>query len=131
MDAKEYLLQYQQSIHYAKEIEQNLHELKAESVNLKDHNGNSVALDEAVAKYVDACNNAGEKLNQLADLRIDIMNAINAVSNKKLRLLLIEVYINGKNLVRVAADREQSYEHICRLHGNALNAVRAIRPDLE
>ena len=25
----------------------------------------------------------------------------------------------------------ETYEHVCRLHGNALNAVRAIRPDLE
>gem|GEM_PF-6871273 len=25
----------------------------------------------------------------------------------------------------------EDYEHICRLHGDALNAVRALRPDLE
>ena len=131
MTAKEYLQQYRASMARTNSTEQHLHELKAEAIRLQDHEGQSVALDDAVAQYVDACNDAAAYLDTLGVVRKEITDTIKAVQNEKLKLLLQEVYINGKNLVRVAADRDQSYEHICRLHGNALNAVRAIRPDLE
>lgn len=131
MTAKEYLQQYRASMARTNSTEQHLHELKAEAIRLKDHEGQSVALDDAVAQYVDACNDAAAYLDTLGVVRKEITDTIEAVQNEKLKILLQEVYINGKNLVRVAADRDQSYEHICRLHGNALNAVRAIRPDLE
>ena len=131
MTAKEYLQQYRESMERAKEVAEHLDELKAEALALKNHEGQKVALDDAVQKYVDACNDAAAYLNMLDNMRREIANTIDAVQNKKLQQLLREVYINGKYLVRVAADREQSYEHICRQHGNALNAVRAIRPDLE
>lgn len=131
MKAKEYLSKYRESMERTNSTEQHLHELKAEAIRLKDHEGQSVALDDAVAQYVDACNDAAAYLDTLGVVRKEITDTIEAVQNEKLKILLQEVYINGKNLVRVAADRDQSYEHICRLHGNALNAVRAIRPDLE
>lgn len=131
MTAKEYLQQYRASMARTNSTEQHLHELKAEAIRLKDHEGQSVALDDAVAQYVDACNDAAAYLDTLGVVRKEITDTIEAVQNEKLKILLQEVYINGKNLVRVAADREQSYEHICRLHGDALNAVRALRPDFE
>lgn len=131
MTAKEYLQQYRASMARTNSTEQHLHELKAEAIRLKDHEGQSVALDDAVAQYVDACNDAAAYLDTLGVVRKEITDTIEAVQNEKLKILLQEVYINGKNLVRIAADRDQSYEHICRLHGNALNAVRALRPDLE
>lgn len=131
MTAKEYLQQYRASMARTNSTEKHLHELKAEAIRLKDHEGQSVALDNAVAQYVDACNDAAAYLDTLGAARKEITDTIEAVQNEKLKIMLQEVYINGKNLVRVAADREQSYEHICRLHGDALNAVRALRPDLE
>jgi DNA-directed RNA polymerase specialized sigma subunit len=131
MTAKEYLQQYRESIARADEVSAHLNELKAEAIRLKDHEGQSVALDDAVAQYVDACNDAAAYLDTLGVTRKEITDTIEAVQNEKLKLLLQKVYINGESLVRVAADREQSYEHICRLHGDALNAVRALRPDLE
>lgn len=79
-------------------------------------------------KYVDACEDAGAELNRLAALRGEITETIEAVQDVKLRTLLVEIYISGKKIVRVAADRDQSYEHICRLHGEALQAVRTVMP---
>ena len=121
--AKSYLMQYRESMERTKEIEQHLHELKAEAVRLKDHEGHSVALDAAVQKYVDACDQSGAELNRLAALRAEILGTIDGVPVKKYRELLREVYINGQKLVRIAADRDQCYEHICRLHGEALRMV--------
>ncbi len=84
-----------------------------------------------MARYVDACNAAAGELDRLEALRKEIAAAVEAVPDARLRELLREIYIGGKKIVRIAADRDQTYEHVCRLHGNALNAVRAIRPDLE
>ena len=131
MTAKEYLMQYRQSMERTAEIETHLHELKAEAIQLKDHEGQSVALDDAVAKYTDACDEYGHELNRLAALRGEIRGTIDSVPDKRLRSLLREIYINEKRLVQIAAERNQSYEHICRRHGDALNAVRAVRGDLE
>lgn len=131
MTAKEYLMQYRDSMARTHEITDHLAELKEEAIRLKDHEGHSVALDAAVTRYVDACNAAAGELDRLEALRREIAAAVKAVPDARLRELLREIYIGGKKIVRIASDRDQAYEHVCRLHGNALNAVRAIRPDLE
>lgn len=128
MNPKDYLKQYRESLDRTRELTQHLNELKAECIQLRDHEGNRKALDDAVAKYMDACESAASELNRLAALRGEINGTIDSVSDAKLRSLLREIYINGKKIVRIAADRDQSYEHICRLHGDALQAVRAVMP---
>lgn len=122
-DAKAYLSKYRESLELARKTSEHLAELKAEAEQLRDHEGQSVELDAAVIRYVDACNDAGAYLEMLGSLRVDIRQTVERVADAKLRELLREIYINGKPIVRVAADREQSYEHICRLHGAALLAV--------
>lgn len=122
-EAKAYLSNYRESLELAKEVTEHLDELKAEAFALKNHEGQKVALDNAVQKYVDACADAGAYLDMLDSQRKEIKETIEAVTNARLRALLREIYINGKTIVRIAADRDQSYEHICRLHGAALLAV--------
>lgn len=122
-EAKAYLSRYRESFDRAKEVNAHLDELKAEAVALKNHLGQKVALDDAVQKYVDACDDAGAYLEMLDGLRQEIRQTIESVPNVRLRALLREIYISGKSIVRIAADRGQSYEHICRLHGAALLAV--------
>lgn len=123
-EVKEYLSQYRESLARTKELTEHLDELRAECDKLRDHEGERVALDAAVAKYVDACDDAAVYLAMLADRRKEIERVISSVQDTRLRELLQEIYINGKRIVRVAADRDQTYEHICRLHGDALLAVR-------
>lgn len=126
MTAKEYLMQYRESLDRTEEITEHLTELKAECIRLRDHTGTRIALDRAVARYVDACENAAAELNRLAARRAEIIAAVDAVPDKRLRTLLREIYISGKRIVRIAADRNQSYEHICRLHGQALRVISDI-----
>lgn len=126
MNPKEYLQQYRESVDRTREITQNLNERKAECVRLRDHEGQRVELDAAVARYMDACEEAAAELERLAVLRAEITGTIDAVQDAKLRALLREIYISGKKIVRVAADRDQSYEHICRLHGDALRVVQDV-----
>lgn len=122
-EAKAYLKLYRESLEKTQEITDHLVELKAEAERLRDHEGQSIQLDAAVARYIDACNEAGAVLDDLAGKRREIASAIDSVHEKHLRKLLREVYIDGKRIVRIAADRDQSYEHICRLHGAALLSI--------
>lgn len=126
MTAKEYLMQYRESLGKTAEITEHLSELKAECVKLREHTGERITLDKAVASYVDACEDAAAELERLALLRTEISETIDAVPDKRLRQLLHEIYINGKRIVRIAADKNYSYEHICRLHGEALRRVSEI-----
>lgn len=128
MTAKEYLMQYRESLTRTQELTAHLSELRAECDQLRDHTGERVALDAAVAKYVDACDDAAVYLAMLAERRKEIAHAIDSVQNTRLRELLTERYINGRTLVQIAAERNQSYEHICRLHGAALCAVSELLP---
>lgn len=125
-EAKAYLMQYRASLDRTREIAEHLDELKAEAVRLRDHEGQRVELDAAVARYVDACEDSAHDLDRLAALRAEITGTIDAVPERRLRQLLREIYIGGKRIVRIAADRDQSYEHVCRLHGEALCAVAEI-----
>ena len=125
-ETKQYLMQYRESMERTAEIEQHLHELKAEAIRLRDHEGQSVALDEAVGRYIDACDTAAEELNRLCVLRGEIRGLIDMLPDKRLRSLMHELYINGKKLVRIAADRDQCYEHTCRMHGEALKIAAEI-----
>ena len=122
-DAKRYLLKYRESVEKTAEIASNLADLKAEAENLKDHEGQRVGLDAAVAKYVDACKDAEQELDKLAAIRKDILTVINAVENPKLHSVLWRRYISGLNLTQVAVSMSYEYRQITRLHGQALQAV--------
>ena len=125
-DAKRYLLKYRESVEKTAEIASNLADLKAEAENLKDHEGQRVGLDAAVAKYVDACEEAERELNKLAAIRKDILAVINEVENPKLHSVLWRRYISGLNLTQVAVSMSYEYRQITRLHGQALQAVGEI-----
>lgn len=128
MTAKEYLAQYRESLTRTQELTDHLNELRAECDNLRNHMGERVALDAAVTKYVDACDDAAVYLAMLAEKRKEIEAVIERVQDVRHHELLTERYINGRTLVQIAADRNQSYEHICRLHGAALCAVSELLP---
>lgn len=123
MTAKEYLMQYRQSMERTAEIEQHLAELKAEAIRLKDHEGQSVKLDDATAKYVDACDEYAHELDRLAALRGEIQGVIDTVPNAKLRSLLHWRYISGYTWEQVSVQMNYTYRRSIQLHGAALQAV--------
>lgn len=128
MTPKEYLMQYRDSLTRADELKAHLAELRALTESLKDEHGEHVALDAAVANLVDAQAQTAAELENLCRLRAKILSVIGCVPRVRYRELLTERYINGRTLVQIAADRNQSYEHICRLHGAALCAVSELLP---
>lgn len=123
MKAKEYLMQYRQSMERTAEIEQHLAELKAEAIRLKDHEWQSVKLDDATAKYVDACDEMSAELTRLHDLREEIKRTIEAVPDARLRNLLRWRYISGYTWEQVSVQMNYTYRRSIQLHGAALQAV--------
>lgn len=125
MTAKEYLMQYRESLERSAEIELHLHELKAEAIKLKDHEGHSVALDAAVARYVDACNASSAELSRLSELRGEISCTVDSVQDAKLRAVLYRRYIAGQTWEQAAVEMHLHYRWVLRLHGRALQIVGA------
>lgn len=130
MDPKQYLKQYRESIDRTNEISGNLSELKAEAEALKDHEGQRIELDAAVAKYVDACKEAEHELDNLADLRKEIIDTIDKVTDPKMHSVLWRRYISGLTWEQVAVSMNYTYRRVTQLHGKALNAVRQICVEL-
>lgn len=126
-EAKSYLMQYRESMCRSSDIEHHLRELKEEADSLKDHEGQSIALDKAVAKYVDACKESESELEDLAALRIEIRHTINAVSDARLQSLLWRRYISGFTWEQVAVSMCYTYRRVTQLHGDALKAVCELR----
>ena len=122
-DAIKYLSKYRESIKKTWEISQNLSELKEEAVRLKDHEGQLVELDAAVAKYMDACKESERELDRLADLRNDIMGTLEEVDDDRLHSLLWRRYVSGFTWEQVAVSMSYSFRRIMQLRKVALRSV--------
>ena len=57
-------------------------------------------------------------------LRSDILDAISAVEDYRLRNILSSRYIRGDKWEQIAVDMHYDYRHITRLHGKALTALQ-------
>ena len=126
MNPKKFMQLYRESVQKTAEIASNLAELKAEAETLKDHEGQRVELDAAVAKYVDACKDAEKELDRLADLRKEIRSVIDSVEDARLHSLLWRRYISGMTWEQVAVSMNYTYRRVTQLHGDALKAIRII-----
>lgn len=123
MNPKKYLQLYRESVQKTSEIASNLAELKAEAEALKDHEGQRVELDAAVAKYVDACKDAEKELDRLAELRKEIRGVIDSVEDTRLHSLLWRRYISGMTWEQVAVSMNYTYRRVTQLHGLALREL--------
>ncbi|MBQ5339548.1 MAG: hypothetical protein J6Z40_10330 [Oscillospiraceae bacterium] len=124
---KKYLQLYRESIEKTSEIAQNLAEMKAEAEALRDHEGQRVELDAAVAKYVDACEEAEKELSRLADLRQDIRQLIDKVNDTRMHSILWRRYISGLSWEQVAVSMNYTYRRVTQLHGEALKEICSIQ----
>jgi len=63
------------------------------------------------------------KIDELCNIKREILEAIQAMLDGVCRTLLIERYINCKTLEQVAETVNYSYMQICRLHDKALGQI--------
>lgn len=65
-----------------------------------------------------------DRVDQLTQVKAEILGAIEAVPDCTLRTLLIARYINFKTWEQIAVDMGYSWRQVIRLHGEALLEVK-------
>lgn len=83
-----------------------------------------------VGKIIDMETEVDADIDRLQVVKREVEAAIDAVDNGRLRDLLRYRYICGWQFEKISLALCYSYIHVCRLHGEALNAV-TIKDDME
>ena len=139
MTAKEYLSQY---IAAGEEIKALCYELErvksiSEKVTVSFESDGSASgsvnvnkIPEAVEKIMEIERDIGERVTNLAFLRIDIYNTICRVKDGKLRVILLKRYIGNESFERISMDLCYTYNHVIKvMHPKALDEVEKLLSD--
>lgn len=127
MTAKEYLMQYRESIEDTQAAIDRIRQLREICENLKDESGQSVALEKACADLIDAKNEAAAELDRYCKIRADVQRTISYVRDVRYRKLLHARYILGLPWHRVAERIHFDYSYtVHTLHPDALRAVHVV-----
>ena len=133
MTAKEYLSRYRwQNDRINAKLEQ-VAELrrKAQTVSSGSSDGthSSTPYDrvgEITARIVDLEREINDDIDRCIDIQREVLSAISAVPDERLRTLLEYKYVNCLTLEEIAVRMGYCYMQICRLHGKALSAVKML-----
>lgn len=83
-------------------------------------NRGSSRMADAVVKIIDLQHEINSDIDELVDLKRDIMRRVNAIPNTEYRLLLEKRYLCFMPWEKIAVDMGYSIQHIYRLHDWAL-----------
>lgn len=106
----EYIESYKESI---SSIKSSLSAVRIENKKVQD------GFAESLANLLDNINILLERIKIEQEKQKNILNQIEKVE-QPYKIILEEVYIQGKTLVSVASELNYSYEDVCRKHGKAL-----------
>ena len=82
--------------------------------------------EQNMIKYAEYSKMIDNRIGELRDIKVEIMDKIGEVEDPLLRSILINRYINFWNSERIACDLAYSYKQTCRLHGKALLAMKDV-----
>ena len=77
-------------------------------------------LSELISKIVDLKNELKKDVDNLLDLKLDIIQKINDIENNDYKLLLTLRYLNFKTWEEIAVEMGYTYQWVHVLHGRAL-----------
>lgn len=128
---KESLLKYREAIREAERLEDEMHRWRSRAENVTtalkmtpSGGPGSRSLEDAV-DHIDALAvQLGAAQRRAVDLRRHIEVSIAQVEDGRLRELLRRRYIDGDTWESIAVQMDYSYMHVCRLHGDALAALK-------
>ena len=83
-----------------------------------------------VVKMVDYKNLVNKKVDELIDLKINILAAIGKIDNPDQRMVLMLRYVNLKYFEQIAVDMNYSYRTVLRIHGSALQSFEKLAPNV-
>ena len=85
---------------------------------------NGSRIENRVEKIDTLRDSLAAKMDELIRLRIQIEQAVEAVPDDRLRLLLRYRYIDGMTFEKIAEKMNLSYQWVSKLHGDALEQVQ-------
>lgn len=128
---KESLLKYREAIREAERLENEMRRWRSRAekvtaaLKMTPSGGpGSRSLEDAVDCIDALAVQLGAAQRRAVDLRRGIEAAINQVEDGRLRELLRRRYIDGDTWESIAVKMDYSYMHVCRLHGDALAAMK-------
>lgn len=130
-EKKEYLKRYRYACDRVDALTAEIHMLNARlrkvttSYNACGGSGSTDVdkLTNGTARLIELKEKLARELDELAFVREEVTDAINAVSEERLRLLLYRRYILGQRWERIAADMDRDIRWIYRMHGRALQML--------
>lgn len=130
-EKKEYLKRYRYACDRTDALTAEIHMLNARlrkvttSYNACGGSGSTDAdkLTNGTSRLIELKEKLARELDELAFVREEVTDAINAVSEERLRLVLYRRYILGQRWERIAADMDRDIRWIYRMHGRALQML--------
>lgn len=130
MTAKEYLRRAYKLNEEIDQLETAKHEMFSRITSITpDYNGDTVSGTKDPHKYDAYAQFAAEidnRVDELINIKSDILNTINKVEDAKLRTLLIARYINFMTFESIAVMMNYDWRWIMQLHSRALMEIERI-----
>lgn len=90
----------------------------------RNPNSGGSTMADAVGKIVDLENSIAADMQELVELKAEIITAIKAVDCIEYQLILEKRYISGKSWPEIAVDLGYKMRHLYKLHVGALDAIK-------
>lgn len=74
--------------------------------------------------YIALVDGINRKIDELYTIKCEVYDAVSQVQDASLRELLMLRYVSIMTWEQIAVTMDLSYRHVCRLHGDALEAVK-------
>jgi len=79
-------------------------------------------------KYVELVDALNQRIDELYDIKAEVHSVVAKVPDETLREILLLRYVSVMTWEQIAVTMDLSYRHVCRLHGDALEAVKIFLP---
>lgn len=88
--------------------------------------GYSDKLGNSIAKIVDLENEINENIDNLVDMKADILCTLEKFNDPDQYQVLYKRYFKNETLEKIACDLNMTYRNVCYIHGKALNTFADI-----
>lgn len=92
-------------------------------------NKDTCSIASIIAKIIDLENEINSDIDELVDLKREVIGIIKAIKNPEYQILLELRYLCFKNWEQIAVAMGYSSQHIFRLHGKALNSIDFLKEE--
>ena len=106
--------------HQIIEVETRLTRISPVLSDMPSSHGGNDKMTDGVAKLIELKEKLNRKIDETCEDKSKLYNLMGKIENITYRTILIQRYMNYKSFEQIAVDMNYSYQHVCRLHGQAL-----------